>query len=424
MTTDLHHHIQNTKLIDTHEHLYKEAEWVEGGPDVLADLFWHYIAEDLISAGASPEAVARAKDASDPDIEARWQGIRAAWDACQYTGYGMATRWMAKNIYGMEDITLAAIEAAADINARIRQPGGRLKLLRETANLDHVQVDDFLWACEPDQSGVDFFLYDLSWWGFCRGNLELEKLHHETGITVTSLADLREGMTALFARYGQNAIAVKMQHAYERTLAWQPRTDSETEAILQRYLRGSELSTAEMLCLGDWCWSRGVELAVEYNLPVKLHTGYLAGNERMFNLDGTRAAHLSPLIQHYSDARFVLMHTTWPYVGESLALAKHHPNVYLDLCWAWSINPHDTEQFIRRALHSVPVNKLFMFGGDTFWPTASVAFAAQARAGFERALQAEVDDGFITEGEAIAVATRMMDGNQRAVFDIDGTLRK
>ena len=30
------------------------------------------------------------------------------------------------------------------------------------------------------------------------------------------------------------------------------------------------------LCLGDWCLARGVELASAYQLPIKLHTGYLA----------------------------------------------------------------------------------------------------------------------------------------------------
>ena len=421
MTTDLQHHIEATPLIDSHEHLLSGAEWVENGPDVLADLFRQYIDHDLISAGAHPDAVARARDPNDPDIEARWAGIAEAWGACRFTGYGSAVRWVAEHIYEMDAINPASLQAASDINARIRQPGGRLKLLRDMANLDHVQIDNLKWACLPDPEDADFYLYDLSWWQFCTGNPELENLHQETGIDVKSLADLREAMAALFQKYGRMAVAVKMQHAYNRTLAWTPRSDAEAEAVLQKLLGGSELSAEDLLCLGDWSWTRGVELAIEYDLPVKLHTGYLANNMRLFNLDQTRAMYLSPLIQRYGEARFVLMHTTWPYTGESLALAKHHPNVYADLCWAWSINPYDTEQFIRRALHSVPLNKLFLFGGDTFWATSSVAYAAQAREGFNRALQAEIDEGFLTEAEAIDIASRMMERNQRAVFDLDGT---
>ena len=37
--TDLAAYIQETPLIDSHEHLRTEQEYVENGPDVLADLF-------------------------------------------------------------------------------------------------------------------------------------------------------------------------------------------------------------------------------------------------------------------------------------------------------------------------------------------------------------------------------------------------
>ncbi len=115
------------------------------------------------------------------------------------------------------------------------------------------------------------------------------------------------------------------------------------------------------------------------------------------------------------------MHIAYPYSDELVALAKHYPNVYVDLCWAWSIDPWTTRDFVRRMIHAVPLNKLFAFGGDTFWPAASVAYAAQAREWLTRALQAEVDDRLLTERQALAVATRLMQTNQRACFDLGGT---
>jgi hypothetical protein len=72
-------------------------------------------------------------------------------------------------------------------------------------------------------------------------------------------------------------------------------------------------------------------------------------------------------------------------------------------------------------IHAVPANKLFVFGGDSFWPNASVAYAIQARRWLTRALQAEVDDGFLTEQQAIAFATRIMRTNQEECFDLEGT---
>src|SRR4051794_1392623 len=161
--TNLAQHIQQTPLIDTHEHLRKEREYVEDGPDVLADLFDNYATQDLITAGATTEAVSALIDSRNPGLAARWDGVKDFWTHCQVTGYGEALRLTAQNVYGMDEITLAGIEAGKEINRQRPQPGERLRILRDEGNLDHVQIDDFEWACLPDESGVDFFLYDLSW---------------------------------------------------------------------------------------------------------------------------------------------------------------------------------------------------------------------------------------------------------------------
>lgn len=71
MPTDLAQHIQKIPLVDTHEHLEREPEWVENGPDILGDLFGNYVSTDLVTAGASPQGLNRLMDGNDPgQIEA------------------------------------------------------------------------------------------------------------------------------------------------------------------------------------------------------------------------------------------------------------------------------------------------------------------------------------------------------------------
>jgi len=418
--TDLAQHIQNTPLADTHEHLRKEPEFVERGPDVLQDLFENYVMADLAVAGASPEALQRLTDAGNPDLAGRFRGIRDAWEKCQHTGYGEAVRLIARHAYGMEEITPEGLEAAQEPARQSRKPGERLRILKEIGNLDHVQVDDFCWACLPDQSGPDFFLYDISWAGFCSGEVNPKAICEEVGIEVRDIPSLRDAMAAIFAKYGPCAIAVKAQHAYNRTLRWEERTDAEAERVLQRRLKEDPVTEEERLCLGDWCWARGVELSIEHNLPFKMHTGYYAGHSRM-PVDYIRSGNLCPLLIQYPRARFVLMHIAYPYNDELVALAKHYPNVYADLCWAWTIDPYSACDFVRRMIHAAPSHKLFAFGGDTAWPNASVAYATQARQWLTRALQAEVNEGLLNERQAMSLATRLMHANQQACFDLAGT---
>jgi len=417
--TDLEQHIQSTPMVDTHEHMSKEPAFVDNGPDILQSLFDGYSTSDLVSAGASAAAVKRMGDASDPDVRGRFEGIRVAWERMQFTGYGEGVRWVAQNLFGIDEISADAVEKAAPLAKHMHTPGQRLHLLKEVANLDHIQVDDFEAVTRPDASGPDFFLYDLSWWGWTCGNIYPEDIQREAGIELKDLATLRQGFEAIFANYGPLAIAIKTQHAYNRTLLWRKREDADAERVLLKSLCGEAISADEKLCLGDWCLARGVELAMQHNLPIKIHTGYYAGNNHM-RTDYIRAGLLTDLLLEYPQAKFVLMHTAYPYSGEMAALAKHFPNVYADMCWAWSIDPHSSESFLRRMLHAAPTNKLFIFGGDSFWPHAAVAYAWQARRGLARALQAEVSDGFLTEKQAVHLATQYMRANQQACFDIEG----
>lgn len=419
--TDLADHIQATPLADTHEHLHKEAQYASDGPDVLEDLFAkNYIVADLVVAGATPEAAERLRDSRDPDIEARWNGVKDAWQYCQHTGYGQAVRMIARHVYGMEEITLPALMAARERNLQRCRPGERLRILQEEGNLDHVQVDDLGWECVPDESGPDFFLYDLSWRTLCSGDVDAAGIYRVSGVEVTGTGTLREAMAAIFDRWGPCAVSVKSQHAYDRTLRWQERTDAEADQVLRKQLTGQEITPDEKLCLGDWCLSRGVELAIRHNLPFKLHTGYYCRINRLFT-ERIRPGHLCALLLRYPAARFVLMHAGYPYTAETIAVAKHFPNVYVDMCWTWSIDPFTASRFVRQMIHTVPTNKLFAFGGDTLWPTAAAAYARQARQWLTRALQAEVDDGDLTEQEAITLASRFMHLNQRDCFDLEGT---
>lgn len=73
--THLAQHIQQTALMDTHEHLYKETQYVNEGPDILQDLFYNGITKDLIVAGASDQAVKKLfplRKKADPLRTSRW----------------------------------------------------------------------------------------------------------------------------------------------------------------------------------------------------------------------------------------------------------------------------------------------------------------------------------------------------------------
>ena len=125
-------------------------------------------------------------------------------------------------------------------------------------------------------------------------------------------------------------------------------------------------------------------------------------NDNYIDPDGVRAIHFAPLFLKYPDVKFVLMHT-------SLSLDRRNPDAgkTLPQCLYRYVlvmeyqTPYDMIQFIRQALHSVPLNKIFLFGGDTPMGIGDgrVCYSGTERR-FYTALSQEISDGFITEQEA------------------------
>lgn len=415
--TDLEARIQSAPLADTHEHLQSPGALAERQPDILQMLFdGGYITADLNVAGARRKDVERLVNSADRDIAGRFAAVQDAWQRCQHTGYGEGLRLAAERLWGLTELTPESLAEADAQTAPLREPSAHERLLREVAGLTSVHLDYGDWPL-PEWADGKFYRHDLSWYAMSCGRIDVAAILAATGVEVRSLASLAEAQAALFERHGPQSVGVKTQHAYERTLAWQPRTDAEVAPLVHAIVAGRELRDVEKVVLGDWCLARGVELATQRRLPVKIHTGYNAGDSYM-QLDRVRPAHLSPLLAAYPDARFVLFHTGYPYGGEVRALAKHYPNVYLDFCWAWSIDPPGTAAFLRQVLHTIPTNKVFVFGGDACWPAQTVGYAAQCRKWLTRALAAEVAAGDLTERQAIAVAGMLMSGNQVGCFDV------
>ena len=414
--SDLVHKVLETSLCDTHEHLQRHTDFTPERVDILAALFENYVIADLVVAGASQKAVDDLFNSEAGSVAERFRAVEEAWGHCRQTGYGEAVRLAAEYFYELEELTPETLTDAQGTHAELMRTRTRLQILQEDAHLDHVQIDDFTMEIVPDEEDSDFYLYDISLWDLVVGKPDMEALGRLTGEEVTDLRSAEAACEALFERFGAEAVACKTQHAYVRTLAWQKRNKDDAAHLLDRYLgTPEELTPGEHNLLGDWFLDVCSNLAAKHSLPIKIHTGYYAGHSRM-PLDFISCEHLCGLLAAHPDTDFVLMHNSYPYSMELAALAKHYPNAYVDMCWAWSINPLDASNFLRHAIHSVPANKVFVFGADTSWPIASYAYAMQARYWLTRTLRQEVNEGYLLEQEAMVYAERVMHCNQHDCF--------
>ncbi|MFW5752613.1 MAG: amidohydrolase family protein [Planctomycetota bacterium] len=417
MNTDLAAAIAEIDLVDTHEHFAADGDFATDFPDVLAALFDRFARADLRCAGASAQAVSALEAGEPRSVAERFAAIEAHWRAMRHTGHGEAVALAARAVYGIERLDPDSLAEAQATHAQLIAHNESQRLLREVARLDHLQVD-----ADPNLAAtatVDGFVFpDLELKALCAGQYVTAYIGETTGIEVRDIRSLRQGIDAVFERFAPTSVALRAAPAGERSLAWTRRSDADAMAALDTLLRKPGHITAEThRVLGDWCWARCVERAIDHDLPFKLHTGYHTGNNRM-QMGHADPALLCDLLMAYPRARFVLLHAGPVYTDQMLALAKHYTNVFADLCWAWAADPAGTRHFVRRFVHAVPATKLLGFGGDTDSPVMVAGYALQARRHLARALGAEVSAGLLDETQAIELARMICRENACAVFPI------
>lgn len=418
---DIEELVQATWLADTHEHIIEES--IRLGPvpghhlyscNDWAYLLSHYTSNDLIACGM-PEVDLTRFFSADVDLDEKWRLVEPYWERVKYAGYGLAVRITLKVLYGEDDITA---ENHHRLNekylARVHR-GFYREIIRDIARIRFCQVNSLQHTfCESDDP--DLLQQDLSIMPLSTPPV-IKDMAAETGIEAATLRQWYDVIDAVFAKYGAKAVAVKSQAAYGRPLDYEDVPLRDAAPLFERHARGEELPWPEMKALQDHLFRRCVRKAVEYRLPVKLHTGYYAGNSYM-QLDRVshNPAHLCVLLQDFPEATFDIFHIGYPYQEEMIALAKHYPNACVDMCWAWIINPEACVRFLRDYLVCAPWNKIHTFGGDYFSVENVVGHAAMARKGIAQALSDLVENGWMSSAEALRLVPEIMHRNAERNF--------
>lgn len=421
LMAELRARIAATRFIDTHEHLVEERTRLAGAGahrlqpcDDFALLFRHYAADDLLAAGMSPAEQARF---FAPDLEpgAKWRLVEPYWRRCRHTGYLQAVTIAVAALFGEEQWGEGMAERLTERLRAAARPGFYRRVL-DAAGVEYCQVNSleaplFCESEQPDRLRQDLSLIPLS------TGLNPALLAEQSGLPARSLDDWHAIIDWAFATYGRRAVAVKSQAAYARRLDYAAVEAVTAAPLFARHAAGAALAPAERKALEDHLMRACIARAQAHGLPIKLHCGYYAGSGTM-PLERVRrnAADLCGLLADFPDARFVLMHIGYPYQDEYIALAKHYPNVWIDLCWAWIINPAASVRFVREFLLAAPASKLLTFGGDYATVEPVAGHAAIARRGLERALGELAAEGWLGGDEALALVEPLMRGNAAALF--------
>ena len=427
MSSDLGEFVMQHPLFSHHDHHASFKMFEDRRPEHDALSLLGYATADLATAGG-PRV--------EGDVPLR-QRATEHWSKIAATGYGRAVTLGCRALFDLDfcpenfDAITERLQAAlAD-----RSPSEVYDYFnKEQANVHWVLEDSCF-----DQGNPDFldektypqyyrFAWRLDKLFAIRNAKPIEELQELTGVSIDTLDEFVVAMHAsidAFKATGRLA-AFKLGIAYLRDLRVGDPTIQQAQhgfdhvraqPVEDEGLGGGVVDPVEARMLSDYMLHRLLDRADDENIPVQIHTGYLAGNWGA--LESTRAMFLAPVLRKFRGVRFDIFHASWPWTSELGVIAKNYPNVYPDMCWAWTMNPTGSERTLSEWLDSVPFNKIFAFGADTGLPWCEMGYATQARRGIARVLEEKVAKGCFSEATAREIATAIMIENGKTFHGMD-----
>lgn len=427
--------ILTAPIVDTHEHLVEESSrlrpvtdedraspfsfnirWRQKG---LGVLFSHYMDSDLVVAGM-PEADLQVL--WDPDAEPgdKWRRAKPYWERAKNTGYGLNVRESLLALFGEGDITDGNWEALDGKLRALVKPGFHDLVLRQVSNIDHCQVNSLETEPFMETGEPDLLLQDIAFSSIANvGNVDA--LAERMSRDIATIDDWEEAIAWAFDQWGPKAVAAKSNQAYNRPLDYALVSKDEARGAFERLRKGGgAVRDGDWKAVSDYSFHESVRHATRHGLPVKLHTGYYAGHNGMpLSRLRTNASDMCALCAAHRDARFVFMHITYPYQDEAIAVAKHYSNAWIDMCWAWAVNPAASLRFLKEFLVAAPANKVFPFGADYGVAELVPGHGRMARRGIARALAELVDEGWLHHGQCEGIARRLLAQNAYELFPIE-----
>jgi hypothetical protein len=407
--------VDKIKIIDTHEHLTLPDSLVEAGKLDFGRLITHYARCDLISAGMPPDDMAKVADPkSDWSPIEKWRALKPWYEKSWNTAYCECLRIAMRDIHGIEDLRDDTVEPLSEKMNGVER-ASHTRTVFDRAGIEIAMFNGTSVPVYHRRRYPGLFLYDMCDDFSTLGRIP--EMRTDTGLGITSLDGFLEAVDWYFDKFADEASALKIGRAYDRTLFFDEVSKDDASRICDRVLVDRESVPAEEIrALEDFVIHYCMGKCGDHDLPVKIHTGLQEGNGN--DITNSRAALLINLFRKYPGTEFDIFHISWPYTEELTAICKNFPNVYVDFCWAWIFNPPGARRWLADMLETIPLNKIHGFGGDFVFVEGTYGHSVIARREIARVLAEKVEEGRFTEEYAVRAAQRILRDNPMENFRV------
>lgn len=169
--------------------------------------------------------------------------------------------------------------------------------------------------------------------------------------------------------------------------------------------------------LRDHLLCRALELCMDYNVPMQIHSGM---GDYEVNLVQCRPALLMDLLRFpaFRACKVLLVHTGYPYHAEAGYMANMLPRVYCDVSEGIPFAAHAARRIYTEVLEMAPLSKV-VYGSDGYsLPEINYVGAVLGKKALAEALQGLVDEGMLSSSEAQEAAGWILSGNARRLYGL------
>ena len=398
----LYERMLELKVIDAHQHLPSESDYLAHDYSGLNMFAGGYIWHDLESAGLSPEFKATMREGGFRPVETWWPTIAPYWEQVKHTSYARALRVTARDLWGISDISEETIADFAAAVTDDNTPGLYRRVLQDRCGIELsiTCVDQPAFPDDPGLVGITDLMK------FAGPGNPVSVLSARAGRELSTLEEAVAAARDLLRRdLEAGAVGFKMrvgQHETPNLVA----AEAEFKKACSR--RGDDTKYPALL---DYLFDACLDVAAEADVPVAVHTGYW-GDFR--ELDPTL---MFSFAIRRRDVRFDMFHLGMPMVREAALMGKNLPNVTVNLTWCPVISQLVTQRTLDEMIDLVPLNKVIAFGGDyRVAVQKTYGHLVLAREVVASALAARIDAGDFDADYALYVARLWFHDNPRQVY--------
>ena len=424
----LKEYINGIQVINTHEHQRIPPEYEGHSYNFYTLLANSYLQADLVSAGAPQLDQELIKKG---DLDKLWDIYGPYLDYSRNTSYYSHFLQGFKTLYDFNDeyFTRDGIKALSEkigknyenqdewYNKAFTKAGFEIMFVDQYWNSFNMDLDSNYFALVFNINQLVYAIADQERLSSkdASANQNIYKLAESENYIIKSLDDYLSFVDILFEKFSDhNAVCLKNSMAYGRTLDYEYVPYEEAKQLFTK--ASSALSDVERKKLQDFMFHWIIDKSIEVDLPIQIHTGYLAGSGN--TLENGRPVKLNKLFLRYREANFIMFHGGYPWTGEFTALGKMFPNVYLDIVWLPQISREAAIRSFDEMLDCVPYNKFF-WGGDCHLIEESVGSLEFGKDIVATVLAKRIDRGLMSMEVARDIAQGIFRDNAQRVFGLN-----